>query len=134
MNQVHVAVHILNQTAHPCKVLRIFAYAKPTSSLPAAGHSGKAGRTQSPGRALQDIKAKLNQHVRPQQPPAMTGSEDMSKTNALAGIKDVQNQPVEVPAVFNSASAEIADIDQRLHALQTFLRAAQAGGPPGKVT
>ena len=56
----------------------------------------------------------------------------MSKSNALSDIKDVQNQPVQAP-VFGNASAEIADIDQRLHALQTFLRAAKAGGPPRKI-
>ncbi len=43
--------------------------------------------------------------------------------------KDTQNCAVGQPAVLDSASAEIADIDQRLHALQTFLRAAKAGGP-----
>lgn len=93
-----------------------------------------AGRAQSPGRALQDIKGKLNQHVRPKQPSAVDESDDLSKMNELDDIKGGQNQPVQTPPVFNSASAEIADIDQRLHALQTFLKAAKAGGPPGKVT
>lgn len=62
----------------------------------------------------------------------MHGHGEMPKANAQDDIKDVQNQPEQAP-VFNSASAEIADIDQRLHALQTFLRAAKAGGPSGKV-
>ena len=100
----------------------------------AAGRLDMAVRAQSPGRALQDIKAKLNQHARPQQPPVADGSDDMSKTNQQDDGKGVQNQPDQTPPVFNSASAEIADIDQRLHALQTFLKAAKAGGPSGKVT
>lgn len=62
----------------------------------------------------------------------MHGGGEMPKASAQDDIKGVQNQPEQVP-VFNSASAEIADIDQRLHALQTFLRAAKAGGPSGKV-
>lgn len=41
---------------------------------------------------------------------------------------DKQMHP-EKPEVLSSASAEIADIDQRLHALQTFLKAAKAGAP-----
>ena len=96
------------------------------------GRSGTPGPIQSPGRALQDIKAKLNQHARPQQPPAVDGGDETSKSHVLNDVKDVQNQPVQTP-VFDNASAEIADIDQRLHALQTFLRAAKAGGPPGKI-
>lgn len=105
-----------------------------TTIVLAAGRSGSAGRAQSPGRALQDIKAKLNQHVKSQQPQSVDGGDNMLKANELDDIKGLQNQPVESPPVFNSASAEIADIDQRLHALQTFLKAAKAGGPPGKVT
>ena len=62
----------------------------------------------------------------------MDGRGETSKSNALNDIKDAQNEPVQAP-VFSNASAEIADIDQRLHALQTFLRAAKAGGPLGKV-
>lgn len=62
----------------------------------------------------------------------MDGGGDISKSHALNDIKDDQNQPVQAPG-YDNASAEIADIDQRLHALQNFLRAAKAGGPPGKV-
>lgn len=56
-----------------------------------------------------------------------------TENNVPADAQGMQNHAVEPPAVFDNASAEIADIDQRLHALQTFLRAAKAGGP-GKDT
>ena len=122
MNQ-HIQKYNLHSRSSSSTLLKTY--------LLITGRLGTAGPTQSPGRALQDIKAKLNQHAKPQQPPAMDGGDAMSKSNALNN-KDVQNQPVQAP-MFENASAEVADIDQRLHALQTFLRAAKAGGPPGKV-
>ncbi len=100
-------------------------------------HSGaqSTGRAESPGRALQEIKAKLNQFTGPQLAAAPSGEfDEASKVNMMADARDKQNHPVEQPAVFDNASAEIADIDQRLHALQTFLRAAKAGGPRLKQT
>ena len=83
------------------------------------------------------MKAKLNQFTQvPQQAvdqPIESGSEG-SKVSVKAEQCGIQNQPVEAPVVFDSASAEIADIDQRLHALQTFLRAAKAGGPASQTS
>ena len=94
-------------------------------------------RTESPGRALQEVKAKLNQFTSAPQAAAMQQSTDASEVGKAA-VKTLpsgtQNQPAEPPAVFDNASAEIADIDQRLHALQTFLKAAKAGSPAVKLT
>lgn len=96
-----------------------------------AGLPSTAGRAESPGRALQEIKAKLNQFTGPQlaAPLAADVCDAASRGNMNIEPKDTQNCAVGQPAVLDSASAEIADIDQRLHALQTFLRAAKAGGP-----
>ncbi|KAL0028388.1 hypothetical protein WJX77_003508 [Trebouxia sp. C0004] len=107
---------------------------RPASShllRPQSGLPSTTGRAQSPGRALQEIKAKLNQFSGPQ--PAAPLAADVCDA-AFRGsknteLKDTQNCVVGQPAVLDSASAEIADIDQRLHALQTFLRAAKTGGP-----
>lgn len=95
-----------------------------------AGLPSTAGRAESPGRALQEIKAKLNQFTGPQlaAPLAADVCDAASRGSMNAEPKDAQNC-VGQPAVLDNASAEIADIDQRLHALQTFLRAAKAGGP-----
>lgn len=99
------------------------------------GPASTTGRSESPGRALQEIKAKLNQFTGPQQAAVSTQHHtEITKGNSMADLTDVQNHPVEEPVVFDNASAEIADIDQRLHALQTFLRAAKAGGAVAKPT
>jgi len=73
----------------------------------------------------------LNQFTAPQlaAPLAADVCDAGSRGNMNAEPKDTQNCAVGQPVVLDSASAEIADIDQRLHALQTFLRAAKAGGP-----
>lgn len=81
------------------------------------------------------MKAKLNQFVGKQQSQLQAAELAGDPQNALkqpvSSLPNVENIPVQVekPEVLNSASAEIADIDQRLHALQTFLKAAKAGGP-----
>ena len=60
--------------------------------------------------------------------PDTTECAAMQPASCLA---DTENMPAltKNPEVLTGASAEIADIDQRLHALQTFLKAAKAGGP-----
>ncbi|KAK3259589.1 Centrosomal protein CCDC61, partial [Cymbomonas tetramitiformis] len=78
---------------------------------------------ESPGRALQDVKAKLAEY-------ANTGgdvaaSRDPKKT---ADPRFQAEQKAKAPAAganYDDASAEIADIDSRLHALQNFLAAAK---------
>ena len=83
------------------------------------------------------MKAKLNQFTSGPQATATQQSTDTSEASkgALKILPGgTQNQPVEPPAVFDNASAEIADIDQRLHALQTFLKAAKGGGPTVQLT
>ncbi|KAL0056121.1 hypothetical protein WJX82_007916 [Trebouxia sp. C0006] len=105
--------------------------ASPQLHRPQSGLPSTTGRAESPGRALQDIKAKLNQFTGPQleAPLAADVCDAASRGNMNAEPKDTQNCAMGQPVVLDSASAEIADIDQRLHALQTFLRAAKAGGP-----
>ena len=83
------------------------------------------------------MKAKLNQFTQaPQQAVAqpVDSASEGNKFRLKAEQYGIQNQPVEPPAAFDNATAEIADIDQRLHALQTFLRAAKAGGPANKLS
>lgn len=92
-------------------------------------------RSESPGRALREVKAKLNQFAGRQQgqdqrklPPSNTELDAKQQAGCLVNIENMPDHS-EKPEVLTSASAEIADIDQRLHALQTFLKAAKAGGP-----
>lgn len=83
------------------------------------------------------MKAKLNQLTRAPQQAVTQPVESASEGNKFvmkAEHLGTQDQPVEPPAAFDNATAEIADIDQRLHALQTFLRAAKAGGPANKLS
>jgi hypothetical protein len=133
----------------------------------------------SPGRALQDVQARLNQYVAPRAapaaqhaalpkpsymqpagppvgayptpgppPPSHPTAPPFPSDSGPSGFMGHQNQagatPAHAPAggllptlpksIFHDASADIADIDSRLHALQDFLRAAKAGagvvGPP----
>ena len=61
----------------------------------------------------------------------MPGTTDCAATQPPSCLASIENIPArtEKPEILTGASAEIADIDQRLHALQTFLKAAKAGGP-----
>ena len=65
---------------------------------------------------------KQHAHVAPQQwqPPVLESAvaPQTAQEPTIAAIRT---------PVADSASAEIADIDSRLHALQSFLRAAKAG-------
>lgn len=99
-----------------------------------AGNTSLRDRAESPGRALREVKAKLNQFASKQQGPNQTASPSSAQcpTDQPAGaLTNIENIPAQnnKPEVLTSASAEIADIDQRLHALQSFLKAAKAGGP-----
>ena len=92
-------------------------------------------RSESPGRALREVKAKLNQFASTQQGQDQSNLRpsnpqlDAKQQAGCLGNAENMPDPAEKPEVLTSASAEIADIDQRLHALQTFLKAAKAGGP-----
>ena len=94
-------------------------------------------RAESPGRALREVKAKLNQFTDRRQDhqaaallPTAIGNVSKPQPAYIASTENLQKQmPPEKPEILNGASAEIADIDQRLHALQTFLKAAKAGTP-----
>lgn len=83
----------------------------------------------SPGRALMDVQAKLNQYkngggLAERQPKGRPEEDDEEPPARAAQLPAAA--PVR-PEAFDDATAEIADIDTRLHALQTFLRAAKAG-------
>jgi len=85
-----------------------------------AGRGGNAA--SSPGRVLRDVQRRLTEVAAGEKAAA-------AKPRARSGSR-VAAAKENAPA---DASAEIADIDSRLAALQTFLREAKsAGSPAGK--
>ncbi|KAG1657337.1 hypothetical protein FOA52_003760 [Chlamydomonas sp. UWO 241] len=124
------------------------------SGVPGGGIGGSstsrpASRDSSPGRALQEIKRKLSEYVGSSQGslPAGVGAgrggdsavAGMGGAGRAAGAGSAPAQPAYAlsPAastttskaqLFEDTSVEIADIDSRLHALQSFLRMAKGGG------
>ncbi len=76
-----------------------------TSSLQNLGGGGAAGITSRPSSA--------------------SGPQVHHQQGSAAAVEG----SVKGPQLFNDASAEIADIDSRLHALQNFLRMAKASAP-----
>ncbi|PNH10242.1 Coiled-coil domain-containing protein 61 [Tetrabaena socialis] len=91
----------------------------------AAGNSAGGGnriatsspRSMSPARALQEVKQKLSNFV------AGRGGALTDEAQNAQGDQASQGSKAQV---FDDASAEIADIDSRLHALQSFLRMAKS--------
>ena len=89
-----------------------------------AGMPRRDERASSPGRALQEVKSKLNQftaNVARVQPGTEPNAVVFAAPSEPAGAEDGTD--------VDDASAEIADIDSRLQALQSFLKAAKAGTP-----
>ena len=79
-------------------------------------------RVESPGRALRDVQAKLNEDANKQASKEQAKASTGRNENAQAGLYD-------------ETSAEIADIDARLNALQSFLRNVKVhNGPEPAVT
>lgn len=74
-----------------------------------------AERATSPGRALLEVKRKLSEFVQKR-------STDDVASDRLSQQSESKSQ------LFNDASADIADIDTRLHALQNFLKMAKSQG------
>ncbi|GFR50998.1 hypothetical protein Agub_g13324 [Astrephomene gubernaculifera] len=79
--------------------------------------SSSSPRSMSPGRALLEVKQKLSSFVAGR---AGTLSEDNQSAQGDHVSQSSKSQ------VFEDASAEIADIDSRLHALQSFLKMAKS--------
>ena len=85
-------------------------------------------RAESPGRALRDVQAKLNEYANQQAQqeaaanPVKQYAEHARSTSqaptAAAPARKAQNDG------YDDTSAEIADIDARLNALQSFLQNA----------
>ncbi|KAL6764801.1 protein required for templated centriole assembly [Haematococcus lacustris] len=105
-----------------------------------------AERLASPGRALQEVKKKLSEYVTKRSTDE-TGTGTASATiittsRPVSSLPHVEAAPLastqgptaerSLPRtsskgqIFDDASAEIADIDSRLHALQSFLRMAKS--------
>ncbi|EFJ40344.1 hypothetical protein VOLCADRAFT_84510 [Volvox carteri f. nagariensis] len=80
--------------------------------------AGNSPRSMSPGRALMEVKQKLSTFVSGR--PPGTAADDASSAQGDHVSQSSKSQ------VFEDASAEIADIDSRLHALQSFLRMAKS--------
>ncbi|GLI61493.1 hypothetical protein VaNZ11_003821 [Volvox africanus] len=80
--------------------------------------SGSSPRSMSPGRALMEVKHKLSTYVSGRVLAAT--ADDASSAQGDHVSQSSKSQ------VFEDASAEIADIDSRLHALQSFLRMAKS--------
>ncbi|GIL99845.1 hypothetical protein Vretimale_4810 [Volvox reticuliferus] len=80
--------------------------------------SGSSPRSMSPGRALMEVKQKLSTFVSGR--VLATTADDASSAQGDHVSQSSKSQ------VFEDASAEIADIDSRLHALQSFLRMAKS--------
>eukprot|EP00898_Chlorokybus_atmophyticus_P005494 jgi/Chlat1/5946/Chrsp4S06418 len=102
-------------------------------------------RSNSPGRALQEVKAKLAQYVNipasTKQPPEeeeipttslkeppmeQVTQEQLSRSRSLN--VSITSEKSGGKAAYDDAAAEIADIDSRLYALQNFLKAAKSNG------
>ncbi|GLC57436.1 Centrosomal protein CCDC61 [Pleodorina starrii] len=82
--------------------------------------SGSSPRSMSPGRALMEVKQKLSSFV-----SGRAGGGTNDDASSAQG-EPVVSQSESKSQVFEDASAEIADIDSRLHALQSFLRMAKS--------
>ena len=83
-------------------------------------------RAESPGRALRDVQAKLNEYANKQ------ASKEQAKEQAKASTGRNENAKA---GLYDETSAEIADIDARLNALQSFLRNVKVhNGPEPAVT
>eukprot|EP00891_Asterochloris_glomerata_P001148 jgi/Astpho2/1148/fgenesh1_pg.00021_%23_10_t len=96
----------------------------PPQPAPGKGMPRREERASSPGRALQEVKSKLNQftaNVVTVQPGPAPNATVFTAPSEPAGAEDGTD--------VDDASAEIADIDSRLQALQSFLKAAKAGTP-----
>ena len=86
-----------------------------------AGLGGNAA--SSPGRVLRDVQRRLTEVAAGEKAAA---AKPRARNGSREGPAAKENAPAD-------ASAEIADIDSRLAALQTFLREAKsAGSPAGK--
>lgn len=91
-------------------------------------------RSASPGRALQEVRQRLQQYAAAKQ-PAGEGRQGVGEGGGLIPSGPAQKEAAvrqRVPPTgdhYADASAEIADIDGRLQSLQAFLRSAKAGQP-----
>ncbi|KAK9810278.1 hypothetical protein WJX72_007806 [[Myrmecia] bisecta] len=121
--------------SHPQSLEWLENQPKLANMRPANVCPSREERAASPGRALRDVKAKLNQYAAQQHGLLETreGHSDIVKSapeitaeTSSAGLPALPTKP----DVFHNATAEIADIDSRLHALQTFLKAAKASAAP----
>jgi hypothetical protein len=109
------------------------------------------GRGESPGRALQVVKEKISEYHRTnastagklagrqqqhQQARKQPLPEPASKQDMVPDLQSGQHHGGDFCSgaredrdrVYDDASDDIADIDQRLQALQDFLRSAKAAG------
>lgn len=104
----------------------------------------------SPGRALQGVKDKLEayyakqatqaqvqQQARPAPGAVIARAASLAAlikpAVAVTSLAPAQATLSEGSDVFRDASSEIADIDERLHALQSFLKAAKSSVTAGGV-
>ena len=131
---------------------RLRAAAVHTTSAGAVGHSfpPREQRATSPGRALLEVRQRLQQYVGKQ--PASSSGGGAAAAGWAGGFiaaqpspravqqaqkqqqqgQQGQKQRARVPPTgdnYADASAEIADIDSRMQSLQSFLKAAKAGQP-----
>ena len=108
-----------------------------TTTPPGPAFPPRDQRAASPGRALLEVRQRLQQYANKQPAPAegWAGSNAgliASVPSQQAGTPAVAAMPQRMPASgdnYADASAEIADIDSRLQSLQAFLRSAKAGQP-----
>ncbi|PRW56091.1 coiled-coil domain-containing 61-like isoform X1 [Chlorella sorokiniana] len=111
-----------------------------TTTPPAPSFPPRDQRAASPGRALLEVRQRLQQYANKQ--PAAGDSWAGGSSVGGGLIAAVPSQQAGAPAVaavaqrvpptgdnYADASAEIADIDSRLQSLQAFLRSAKAGQP-----
>ena len=91
-------------------------------------------RDDSPGRVLHDVQTKLDEYVNKQREKMLPVSKDSSKDQKADGnkIRTGSAPPSPGKKIFNDATAEIADIDTRLQALQHFLSNVRVDGKPPK--
>uniref|UniRef100_A0A061QVB8 Coiled-coil domain-containing protein 61 n=1 Tax=Tetraselmis sp. GSL018 TaxID=582737 RepID=A0A061QVB8_9CHLO len=98
-------------------------------------------RADSPGAALEDVKERLSQYASnsngARETPPQTqayggyGASQTDRRDAAEGDEAGGSEAAARPQAhgeFDEATDEIASIDQRLHALQNFLKAAKQGG------
>ncbi|KAG2447714.1 hypothetical protein HYH02_007174 [Chlamydomonas schloesseri] len=88
--------------------------------------SSNSPRSMSPGRALAEVKQKLSTFV-----AGRGGSLQGDDASSAHGEHMSQSSKSQV---FEDATAEIADIDSRLHALQNFLRMAKSSSTATSTT